>query len=449
MSRLLPLLGLLAACASSDRSEVTSSYRTLDAWLDTWLEARRCLVGDAPDSLTGVTIGTLTGRDCSRPTHQLELQIVTEDAAVNRVWRHAIDHFTAVTNAASLATRANAIDDTDAVARALGLAIGRWIPAMERGHGLPLLPEATEMFGGQEVLPPSFNSGFPYAFQMPPADSDAMAVGVDRLGNRLLYKQTIDDSRRPVPLARFDDGVQTRIIWTVGDRSFAYGIDIRSKGGATQTTYVPGKLLYQQQNAKTGDLVMYVRYNDKSFLHRFSARNVAAVVEETRFRSEFGFQTSCIHEGDVWGLRRTTTEHLTSQQPWFAVLGEVSKEMQLDCRRGTALVLRHDPDVLERCDDEECKPVFSANSYREGFSALLDDGRWVYVAELDGIVALWIEGDGKPGLYRLRRQRELRAITVDRGEVMLVSRDRMRYWGVTLPTNPSIRPVTAESRTQP
>ena len=104
MSRLLPLLFLLSACSDTDHNaEIQASYRPLHAWLDTWLEARRCLLGDAPDTLTGVTVRKLIGRDCSRLLHQLELQIPTDDVAMDRAWMRMIDHLVATSKSESLA----------------------------------------------------------------------------------------------------------------------------------------------------------------------------------------------------------------------------------------------------------------------------------------------------------------------------------------------------------
>ena len=147
----------------------------------------------------------------------------------------------------------------------------------------------------------------------------------------------------------------------------------------------------------------------------------------------------------MWGRRGTRVVHLTASEAcWSLSLGEISKTMKLDCRGDAALVLRHDPDVLERCSDEGCQQVFVAPMERDGVAALLDDGRWIYAADLDGMVALWIEGADAPHVYRLSGpRRELEAVAVDQGELLLVygGEPRRHHWSVPVPSVPSIQAV--------
>jgi hypothetical protein len=445
MSRKLLVVAVLSACSTVAPNDNIAPYRSLHAWLDTWLEARRCMLQDAPDTLTGLTIGKLVDRDCRRPLHQLELQIPTDDVELNRAWRHALDHSKRALEADALEVRARGVEETDVIARALGLAVGRWIPPVERGPALPLLQSA-DMFGGHEVITPSFNAGFAYAFQLPPEDSNSFAFAIDRRGAKVVSEQDIVDSKRPVPLARFADRAKTSIVWTAPGSSFAYAIDVTRTGEATRTTYVPGKVYYHDRDPKTGELILYVRVGERGFIHRLEPGSARPNIEETRFWNGFDFRGTCIHGGEVWGLEQASAVHVTSSQPWTPQVGEISKEMQLDCRnRHPLLVLRHDPDVLERCDDEECTQVFASPVWQSGVAALLDDGRWAYATTLDGIVALWIEGCAKPQLFRLPAdERELVAMTVDDGEPLLVFKHGRRYSSVSIPT-----PRLTATSTQP
>lgn len=451
MSRLLPLLVLLSACSGSDRDAQTrASYRSLHTWLDTWLEARQCVVGSAPDTLAGVTIGKLIGRDCSRLLHQLELPVVTDDAALDRAWSGAIDRFKRTADAESLTTRANGIDETDAAARALGLAVGRWIPGMTKGEPVPLLPDPAPMFGGVDVLDLHFNGGFPYAYQVPPEGANTTAIGVDRLGNRLAYHQSID-SRRPFAFAEVVTASQALLVWTRGDAPFAYAIDVKPKGGVARTTYVPGKLRYHAQHPQTGQIVMHVEHDHEYFIHRIEPGSITPRVSPGQQLGEYRYNARCMHDGELWGLAGEVAVHVTEKEHWPKLVYEISKDMTLDCRADAALALRHHPDVLERCGEGGCEEVFSAPIDRPGSAALLDDGRWLYASLLEGIVALWIEGSDAPALYRVKGHHQLAAITVDRGEPLLAFRSGSRYWSVGVPKVPVFSSVAVrnQSTTQP
>jgi hypothetical protein len=455
MSRLLPLLFLLFACSRSDRdAEIQASYRSLHTWLDTWLEARRCLLGDAPDTLTGVTVGNLIGRDCSKLLHQLELQIPTDDVVVDRAWMRVIDHFVATSKSDSLKTNARGIDDTDAGARALGLAIGRWILPMHRGPALPSLPEPIGMFGGEASLD-SVSGGFVYGSQIPPFESNALGVHVDRLGRLLAYTQELDYSRGLHPQADIRTPERTLVVRVDRSRPEEYAIDVTPKGGTTRTTRVPGALRFRKQDPKTGEIVMYVEAGQKTFIHRLKPGATTPSVTKAALETDFEFDETCIYGGEVWGLWGTRVVHLTTpEQCWSLSIDEISKTMKLDCRRDVALVLRHDPDVLERCSDEGCQPVFVAPTERDGVAALLDDGRWIYAADFEGMVALWIEGADAPQVYRLAGpRRELEAVAVDQGELLLVygGEPRRHHWSVSVPNLPSIQSTNAgrQVRAQP
>lgn len=451
MSRFLLLLTLLSACCSdSDRDAGgRAPHRSLQTWLDTWLEARECIVGNAPDTLTGVTIGRLIGRDCSRLLHQLELQVVTDDGEVDRAWWGVIEHLKRTTEAESLATRANGIDETDVAARALGLAVGRWIPEMTKGTPLPLLPEPMPMFGGVDVFDLHLNGGFPYAYQVPPDGSNTMAIGVDRLGNRLSYSQSID-SRRPIAFAEVLTATQSLRVWTRADAPFAYAIDVTPTGGVTRTTYLPGKLRYQAQHAQTGQIVMHVEHDHEYFIHRIDPGSSTPEISPGQHLGEHQYNARCMHDGELWGLAGDVAVHVTEKEHWPKVVYEISKNMTLDCRADSAIVLRHHPDVVERCGEGGCAEVFVAPTNLEGVAAFLDDGRWIYSAVHGDIVALWVE-DREPTFARMRRPKNLVAITVDRGLPILVLRNRDRYWSVGLQGLPPSAHMAARDRsaTQP
>ncbi len=321
---------------------------------------------------------------------------------------------------------------------------------MTKRELVPLLPDPAPMFGGVDVLDLHFNGGFPYAYQVPPEGSDTMAVGVDRLGNRLAYAQSIN-SRRPFAFAEVSTASQALFVWTRADAPFAYAIDVTSKGGVTRTTYVPGKLRYHAQHAQTGQIVMHVEHDHEYFIHRIEPGSSTPTVSPGQHLGEHQYNARCMHDGELWGLAGEVAVHVTEKEHWPKVVYEISKDMTLDCRTDVALVLRHYPDVLERCGEGGCEEVFSAPIDRAGSAALLDDGRWIYASLLEGIVAVWIEGNEAPALYRVSGQHQLVAITVDRAEPLLAFRSQRRYWSVGLPKLPAFSSVAVgnQSTTQP
>jgi hypothetical protein len=450
MSRLLPLVALLAACAWSEppaRSDVVSSYRSLHTWLDTWIDARHCIIGNAPDSLTGVTIEKLVGRDCSRQLHQLEVHVATDDESVNSAWRGVIEHAHVVASSSDLLKRAQGIDELDALARTLGLAIGRWVPPLEPGPPLEHLPDHRPMFGGKPAFPRNLVGGYVTGGQFPPEGSTDMALEVDRLGNPLRYPEFIYDTPRPA-FARIQDPTATVTLWFSSDHT--YSVDVTTDG-ATRSTHVKGQLIGHWQHPITGEIVVFVNDHGDSFIHRYRPGSTTRIVEPAPFWDRFDARATCLSSGDVWLLLRETVTRVNDKERWLMPVGEISLKMTMDCRGDTALVLRHDPDVLERCQEGQCEEVFRLEGPREGAAALLDDKRWAYVAELDGIVALWVEGEAEPRTFRLRGDSKLVAVAVDRGELLLISVDPMRrYWSVALPTAAKgLASTVGQNRPQP
>ncbi len=443
MWRSLMILAFLSGCASRER-EPPPPQASLQAWLDTWLEARRCLVGDAEDTRTGVAIGMLVGRDCARPLHQLEAMSRTGDAGLDRAWSAAVERIPGIAAATTPEMRANEIDVLDAFARALGFAINRWIPPSDRGAKLPLLADPEEMFGGKRVMTTDFSGGFPHALQSPPPDSDDWAISVDQYGNKLLYTQVMQDLRRPWPIAHADSPSQALLVWM--PRNYAYAIDVTPKGGTTTTSFVRGNLDRWWQDARTGEVIMVVDAR-RTQIHRLRPGSSAPLVAKT-FPLTSHFRKTCLHGGEVWGLEGETVVRVTSPERRIFELGGISKGMHLDCRGDTALLLRHFPDVIERCREDACEEVFTSDTYREGVAALLDDGRWIYASELDGVVAVWVEGEAGPQLFRFPGMPWLVAITESGGKPALVVSAYASgiYHRFALPKPPAAGLVTAHTQ---
>jgi hypothetical protein len=413
MSRFL-LFAALAACTAAESAPNTSP---IDAWLDRWVEARRCLVADADDTQTGVTIAFLLGRICDSELTELA---TTSNEPLAPKLIEAIRMQPSVPE-----KRAAAIAAVDKLARDLGRRIERDV-SPPRARPLPVLkPQRRLAFDGMF----RFGGGLIRNF-----GTDEVVID----GDGTLHEYPIDGGPRELATsggkhrANADAGPQRVVVWTSKEWAHAYEIDVSSDAGATWTKLEgPAGTSYlgHWQDPRTRAIELLVRTEaGQTSIHRITPQAPTPVVRKIESGGDLGTYASCAHGGQAWSLASTTAARFGDKPmrlTTYAHLGD------LDCHGSTALVVSHWPDAIERCRDR-CEKVFSSPNNHEGRGALLDDGRWIYAVAFEQVVGVWTESTREPTFYRFSKPAELKGLVVLGGAPALVFDDHKAIELVTL-----------------
>jgi len=431
MKRSLTLLVFLGCASAESETKTTADSHTV--WLETWREARRCLVADAEDVRTGVAISMLNGRDCTKHLHHLEARISLDDdmrpSEMPGVLRAIADH------PASPSKRAKAIEAMDAIVAARA---GATAPITIPSRSLRTLRAAAPLFDGKPVNTARFNGGFVSGIAakrrfVVDAIDDERVVAVDANDTLAIPSRTWRVGWRERPIAAADAGARRLVLRRT--RGSAYALDISD--GARWTTHAAPRgtsLLDAWQDPRTGGIQVLIRdAEDRLFFQRISpteprSRMLHAAHAMPRARQD----RECDNAGVRWTLDGDRVARF-GEAP--LTLGGSARHGQLDCRGDVALVLRRSPDVIERCH-HHCWPVFTSAVH--GSIASLDDGRWIYAAILEDVVAIWLEPKGpfaprpEPMMFRLPKLGALVAIAVVAGRPALVMLDGETYQLVPL-----------------
>lgn len=408
MSRLL-VLSLLAGCAT--RSAPPDVASPIDAWLDRWADARRCLVADAGDTLTGVTVAILLGRTC-----EAELRAAMEPAPIIAL-ASAPRLVDAVREQPSMPVkRAAAIDAVDKLAQQLGRATpvsNKTLRLLDPRHAIE--HEFGTQFGGGAIR----------------VFSEDKEVVITAFGKQTEYER--ERGQRPTTdpakhLASLVAGSQRVNVWSTKDTDHAYEIDSSSDGTQWTTVESPkGSYVTHWQDPWTRSLEIQVRDEvGRLAVHRITPQQPKPSVRLSDYPARGGF-ADCTNGGQHWWLGEDSVARF-AEKPLR--LTNWTRVGQLDCRGATALATSHWPDALERCRDK-CETVFRSPNNLEGRGALLEDGRWIYAVVLDHIVGVWTER-AEPVFYRLAKPHALAAIAVLGGKPVLVLDAGTKYEIVAL-----------------
>jgi hypothetical protein len=429
MTRILMFAVLLAACV---RSDDVAGVEARSSWLEGWLETRRCLVADASDVRTGLAIAMLSGLDCSKQLHRLEAHISVDDSQFAR--RAAARLVRTIDAESSPTRRAAAIEAMDAVAALLPRTPGS---EPTRASPLPLrtLRDVIPLFAGEPVLSTRFNGGYVSATASAKrfivrAIGEEQVIAVAPHSTLAMPSASWRVEWRDRAIAAADAG--SRRIVLRRSASSAYELDVSSDGGAHwRTQFAPPttRLLDAWQDPVTGAIqVLLGDAKDQILEQRITPQQPRPELHHAEHFTPKDMQTlRCDNAGIAWILAGDRVGRFGES---LLHLGGNARMAQLDCRGDVALVLRREPDVLERCH-HHCVPVFT--SAVRGSSALLDDGRWIYAASIDDVVAIWLEPVGafdpppRPRFYRLPKVTQIVAIARVGNHPALVTSENDKY----------------------
>lgn len=417
MPRALAAVLVIVGCTSAKPTEPR-----LDDWLDNWVEARRCLADDAEDTATGIEINMLRGLNCAR---LLKLLDIPDGELVDDMWRDLVDGVRTIDEETSVFPRAAAVDRVDAAAFAMGLAVDHPIPMRAKRAPLSQLAAPWKPF---ERGVQSYNAGL---VQMYSQNTYAVVddignvsvVEVPRSESLALPSREVTVPRRALVASAIGDD-RVAVMWPGQGEHYAYIVERSHDGGRrwTRELVLPGgELRRWWQDGRTGEIVLSVEQGGKAYVHALTATGMSFSVE-TAIANQFD-DKGCIRDGHVWSLNGESLVSLkTAKRMWLT--GWSNTNAALDCRGDTAIVLRHEPDVIERCTTT-CAPVFNAPSRDvRGVVGVLDDGRWIYAASVERLVGVWIEGAQEPFFWRMPwsngREVSLRTIAVVNGKPALV-----------------------------
>jgi hypothetical protein len=458
-------LVLLVACGGKPTE--------LMAWLDDWEAARACLVGAhglGEDTATATAIAELSRGAC-RIDAGLRYPGLPDDRSDPPIasWERAtaqVDHL----QYGTAQERGAAIDAIDAEVAGLRAAVGK--PPIERVARRPIatLPAGRELTVDTSPLIVRVAANDAGEFNMGairgttaagellatalddvrsgPTDGDpawpSFAWNVEALRDQGAISIGLPGKPRvTVPVAGGDldvmfaiDGPDARVVLveTMGDGP-PYAIVVSTDGGA-RWRVVPAPALgrlsgWGPQDPRTGGvdlLVSTVGYVYRHAWHPGSAfwRAVTAPgkvtfpeLPDTPIPWPERTWIACANGGVAWTVDDYTAVRIDDAGFTPLKLHDVSFGFDVDCRGDTMVVRNGHPDRVERCRGAACEIVHQTSFEQRGAAAILDDGRWIYAAIIDGIAGVWREG-APAAFYRLAAPTELRAITVLRGVPHLV-----------------------------
>lgn len=400
MSRSLLVVSTLAACSSSP--DLTG----VDPWLDAWSKVRRCLVDPGEDVATGIAIEWLTSHRTCSFTPMLAAE-PTEQSPLHDLWRAANHELGTLDREARPSVQAAKVEQIDRASLILALARGRAPHAVATEPRIPMIAEVPPKGVFHSVEGPSWS--YPHKAEWLGrgkfAERGRDRIVLDHYGHRSLEGLIVHRSH--------DRGV------TWDSEKIPWGV---LRGGMT--------------DPKGGQFWRYFQRNGFTTVERFDADGTLNVYPAR--------------------LSWRPAQRCRSSVSWILLGGYLSVEgddsdgIKVDreddlvaCDRAGALVLARDK-VL-RCQ-ESCKPVFTRPVGGSGSATLLPDGRWIYVASLEGVVASWVEGLDGPKFHRLPDPTdEVVALGIADGAPMLLL-GWQRNEIIAFPSPPPPRAITS---TQP
>lgn len=406
------LLLFVVGCASAESDSPATLARE---WIENWREVRQCLVADAEDVRTGLAMSQLVGRDCSKRIGDLARGLPDESSIAPLVSQQS-----------SLSLRAKAVARLDAVA----LQHGQFVAAIAPARSLPTLRGVHSLFAGQDVAVARFNGGMvtgtrPTDQFISAAIGDERRISIETGATLAIPSRRWSVSAHERPLAAADAGLRKVVVRRSGR---SYAIDTSVDDGRRWTTRTSNATVVDHwQDTRTGVIELLVRdRNDVLLGRRIDPRN--SRTEEWVADSSASLNSAdveCENGGARWSLDGDRVARFAERA---LTLHGSARDGQMDCRGQSALVLRRNPDVIERCH-QHCWEVFVPPEHLRGSAALLDDGRWLYVAAREDVVAVWIESrdpyEPTPGprFYRLPTSAPIVGLTVLSGRPALVTSD--------------------------
>jgi len=425
--RHLTLLALVACSSVSGSAEPQNNH--LDGWLERWDRARSCLVEGGGNTRNGVAISTVLGRDCTAFVAAVE-----EPPGDDPLWSYT-RVLVGELSTTSIEQRALVVDQIDAN-----------LSARPRTRRLIIPGEPPRVLDGyrprwlEEAHRVTFNAG---AIHTEHRYCDEHVTGSDRSDHPCWLHHPLE---RPVypsgtwfpdavvikgetisrQLAAADDGA-FRLILALDDEEAAYVAWLSSDAGRTwRRTAAPAgtRVVAYWQEPGSGRIDVIVRDLDDVYRHRISPRGqiqMSRIYARRSWDFPLGLEISCRHGEVAWSVVGNDVIEIGDHvRRWH--LNGFGRGADVDCRGDTAIVLRHGPDVIERCG-AGCNSVFAPKFDGRGVAALADDQTWVYALAVDRVVAVWREGRRGVELYQLAEPGELQALSVLGGEAWLVTKD--------------------------
>jgi hypothetical protein len=397
MSRFL-LLALVFLSGCSD----ARSLDGVESWLDRWGHARSCLVEPAEDVATGVALARLAGRTCTVTIGDDP----TADSGLHDLWRAANHELRTLDPRALPSVQALKIERIDRASLILGVASWRFATQMTAPR-LTMIPEVPPKGIVHEVGQPPW----PY----PTPEEYGASAFVQR------------GKERTVLAYDGFHGLEGLLVHSS-----------RNGGVTWRTDRMPmGVLRGGLIDPIGGRIWRYYRRNHEDTLERVDLDGTINVFPAKR----------------SW----RPAQRCRSKRPWRLLDGELMVEGELDyiklqvaddlvaCDERGALVLSETSVI--RCD-RDCYRVFTRPAQVPGGATLLPDGRWMFVATLEGVAACWVEGSARPSFYRLPDSRDEIVSLEMMGDQPMLLLGWKENTVIAFPKPPAARPVTTSS-TQP
>lgn len=351
MFRSLLITSALAACSRS------VDLDGVDQWLDAWSRARACLVEPAEDTATGIALARLEGRTCSLAT--TVAQQPTSDSPLHDLWRSANADLRSLDVRDLPSKQSPTIEGIDRAALILSLSLGKW-PTRLTAPRLRMIAEVPPA----GISRPAGDPPWPY----PDADRIPASLFVQRGTDRAVWD-----------FYGFH-GLEGFVVHSSNDRGATWRSE-EMPFGLTRGAWVDNQ---------GGRIWQYVTREDRNTVERIDADGTVNV-----FPRRFSWRPAqrC-HAGRTWRLLHQ--ELMVEGEEDFI---EVPQNTDLvACNQQGALLIS--PDAVLHCN-RSCTQVFLRSVNTSGGATLLADGRWLYVASLEGVVAFWVEGSKHASFSRL------------------------------------------------
>jgi hypothetical protein len=342
----------LIACASPAQHP-----NALASWLDDWESARRCWVGTATYDLeAALAVGELSGRRCRM---RLSIDHRELDAPLAELVERANRGANALRHERDVTRRARVLDQIDRdVARLYQLA-NLDEPTREVEEPLEVLDTVRALEHGR----------------VESATEASIAALDERLTIRILPHHQWET-------ASSHDGGRT---WT------------------TARNPPDTRLVGLSQDPDSGTIELLVERDNFVWLFRVTTRSLPTFEQDAvELGTHRGSRVDCRAGATSWIVTPTDLLRVQGRRVSTVYAGwnpHERRSTQLACAHETAIVLRHDPDVVERCTGGACERVLEVKHSRRG-AVSLTAGGWVYAASLGGVVGIW-QAHGAPRFYRV------------------------------------------------